>query len=88
MWREGPSWLKLPRTEWPLRSDFRKHEVPGLKKEFEILPTISNLTQLVTAATAAIAEEEAEKVNVNTISTTEADFDTIIKKESEKIDVY
>ena len=80
MWREGPSWLKLPRTEWPLRSDFRKHEVPGLKKEFEILPTISNLTQLVTAATAVITEEEAEKVNVNTISTTEADFDSIINR--------
>ena len=37
MWREGPEWLKSPRSEWPLRSDFRKHDVPGLKKEFEVL---------------------------------------------------
>ena len=47
MWREGPAWLKNPRDSWPLRSDFRK-QVPGLKKEFEILPdTVNNLTQLV-----------------------------------------
>ena len=47
LWRNGPSWLKLPMAEWPLRSDFRKHEVPGLKKEFEIFKTASNLTQLM-----------------------------------------
>ena len=47
MWREGPDWLKDPRNQWPLRSDFRKNHIPGLKKEFEVLPTINNLTQLV-----------------------------------------
>ena len=47
MWRNGPEWLKCPESEWPIRSDFRKNEIPGLKKEFEILPTLSNLTQLV-----------------------------------------
>ena len=46
-WREGPTWLKTPRDTWPLRSDFRK-QVPGLKKEFEILPdSVTSLTQLV-----------------------------------------
>ena len=39
MYREGPSWLKLPRDQWPLRSDFKKKQIPGLKKEFEILPS-------------------------------------------------
>ena len=47
MWREGPSWLKFPEQTWPLRSDFRKHEVPGLKKEFEVLQCATNLTQLL-----------------------------------------
>ena len=47
MWREGPPWLKYPESTWPLRSDFRKHEVPGLKKEFEVLQCATNLTQLM-----------------------------------------
>ena len=46
MWREGPTWLKNDKSTWPLRSDFRKHEVPGLKKEFEVLQCATNLTQL------------------------------------------
>ena len=32
MWRNGPKWLKDPRSQWPLRSDFKKDDVPGLKK--------------------------------------------------------
>ena len=59
MWRNGPAWLCQPVETWPLRSDFRKHQVPGLKKEFEILPSISNLTQLVSF--------HEEIVEVNTI---------------------
>ena len=47
MWREGPTWLKSPASTWPLRSDFRKHEVPGLKKEFEVLQCATNLTKLL-----------------------------------------
>ena len=47
MWRDGPAWMKSPCSEWPLRSDFRKHDVPGLKKEFEVLQSVSNLTQLI-----------------------------------------
>ena len=47
LYREGPSWLKEVPENWPLRSDFKKHQVPGLKKEFEILPSISNLSQLI-----------------------------------------
>ena len=67
MWREGPSWLKLPRDQWPLRSDFKKHQVPGLKREFEILQSVSNLTHLVTLSETI----DAEKENVSTeISTT------------------
>ena len=57
MWREGPSWLKLPRDQWPLRSDFKKHQVPGLKKEFEILQSVSNLTQLVSLNQTIAAEQ-------------------------------
>ena len=33
MWRDGPGWMKSPCSEWPLRSDFKKHDVPRLKKE-------------------------------------------------------
>ena len=47
MWREGPAWLKEPFSTWPLRSDFKKHTVPGLKKEFEVLETATNLTCLM-----------------------------------------
>ena len=35
MWREGPAWLKQPFLTWPLRSDFKKHNVPGLKKNLK-----------------------------------------------------
>ena len=58
MWREGPGWLKQPRDTWPLRSDFKKHQVPGLKKEFEILPTVSNLTQLVSVHNEVFSEPD------------------------------
>ena len=47
MWQNGPKWLKQPRSMWPLRSDFKKNELPGLKKEFQVLQSVSNLTQLV-----------------------------------------
>ena len=47
MYRDGPHWLKNSPDKWPLRSDFKKNAVPGLKKEFDILPTISNLAQLI-----------------------------------------
>ena len=47
MWREGPHWLKSPRNTWPLKSNFNKNQVPGLKKEFEVLETVNNVTQLV-----------------------------------------
>ena len=59
MWREGPSWLKLPRDQWPLRSDFKKHQVPGLKKEFEIMQSVSNLTQLVNLNQSIITEQRS-----------------------------
>ena len=72
IWREGPDWLRLPRAEWPLRSDFRRQEVPGLKKEFEILPSISNVTQLIQVCEEIEKQEkEAEKIKVNTIATSE-----------------
>ena len=61
MWREGPDFLKLPESQWPVRSDFRKNEIPGLKKEFEILPTLINLTKL--AELAIISDEKHAKVS-------------------------
>ena len=64
MWREGPSWLKEPRETWPLRSDFRKNQVPGLKKEFQILPTVTNLTELVAIHTELSKEEKSIEANV------------------------
>ena len=60
MWREGPTWLKNPFSTWPLRSDFKKHNVPGLKKEFEILKCASNLTQLMSVNDLIEKEEKAE----------------------------
>ena len=71
LWREGPAWLKNPRESWPIRSDFKKHAVPGLKKEFEILPSVSNLTQLMALFDHAkeLNNEESEisvsMVNIN-----------------------
>ena len=67
MWREGPSWLKLPRDQWPLRSDFKKHQVPGLKKEFEIMQSVSNLTQLV-SLNQTIAAEQRDNVATTIIT--------------------
>ena len=76
MWREGPSWLKEPRDSWKIRSDFRKQEIPGLKKEFEILPSsISNLSQLVQYH--EIVNKIETEVSVNAVKTV-LDFSTII----------
>ena len=58
LYREGPTWLKYPSSDWPLRSDFKKNQIPGLKKEFEILPSISNLSQLIALNEEACKEEE------------------------------
>ena len=70
MWREGPTWLKEPFSTWPLRSDFKKHDVPGLKKEFEVLKTASNLTGLMNLND--VMESDANKeLNANAITTTE-----------------
>ena len=76
MWREGPAWLKNPVESWPLRSDFRKHEVPNVKKEFEILPpTITNLTQLVQIHNTIDPKEiEENEVVVNTVKAEEEDI--------------
>ena len=71
MWREGPAWLKSPRETWPLRSDFKKHDVPGLKKEFEILQCAVNLTQLVALNDAIDAnEKEHETIASSNVATT------------------
>ena len=64
MWREGPAWLKQPSSTWPLRSDFKKHNVPGLKKEFEILKFASNITELM-VVNDIIKEEEKPEVTTN-----------------------
>ena len=76
MWREGPDWLKGPRENWKVRSDFKKHEMPGLKKEFDILPsTISNVTQLVNFHEVVMTREP--EVAANTANTVE-DSDDIL----------
>ena len=71
-------WLKQPRDSWPLRSDFKKHQVPGLKKEFEVLPpSVTHFYQLV-----ALNDElpvEAEPLNVVQVHNTDT-------KPSEKIE--
>ena len=64
MWREGPAWLKQPFSTWPLRSDFKKHNVPGLKKEFEVLKCASNLTELM-VVNDLMKEEEKPEVTTN-----------------------
>ena len=64
LWREGPVWLKQPRDSWPIRSDFKKHAVPGLKKEFEVLPSVSNLTQLM-ALSDHVAKLNSEQPVIN-----------------------
>ena len=72
MWREGPAWLKDQFSAWPLRSDFRKHDVPGLKKEFEVLKTVSNLTGLMELND--VMENNAKKeaaVNTNAATMTD-----------------
>ena len=66
MWRNGPDWLKCPESSWPVRSDFRKNEIPGLKKEFEILPSLTNLTQL--AELSKLCDENEIKVNSNQVA--------------------
>ena len=47
MWQEGPSWLKKPFSEWPIREDFKKHDLPGLKKEFQVLNHFTQLSDLI-----------------------------------------
>ena len=32
MWQNGPDWLTMKFEEWPIREDFRKHDIPGMKK--------------------------------------------------------
>ena len=52
-----------------MRSDFRKHEVPGLKKEFEVLQNVTNINQLV-----ALDQEEKEiETAANAIQNEEAE---------------
>ena len=84
MWREGPAWLKDPPESWPIRSDFKKHEVTNVKKEFEILPpTVTNLTQLVQLHNSIDLKtiEEEEEVKINAVST---DEDVDIPKDFER----
>ena len=51
-----------------MRSDFKKHDIPGLKKEFEILPSsISNLTQLVKLHETIQSATELEVTVNNTV---------------------
>ena len=69
MWREGPAWLKSPRSTWPLRSDFKKHDVPGLKKEFEILQCATNLTQLIALDAAIDATKVSEEILNSNVAT-------------------
>ena len=90
MWREGPAWMKSPRSTWPLRSDFRKHEVPGLKKEFEVLRCATNLTQLIDLndvfdekekETIASSATNAESEPVETCTFPEAELEIDISNE-------
>ena len=68
MWRTGPDWLSGPKESWKMRSDFKKHDIPGLKKEFEILPSsISNLTQLVKLHETIQSATELEVTVNNTV---------------------
>ena len=46
MWQNGPDWLTMKFEQWPIREDFRKHDIPGMKKEFEVLSHFSTLTEL------------------------------------------
>ena len=63
IWQNGPAWLKQPRSMWPLRSDFKKHDLSGLKKEFQVLQSVSNLSQLM--ATAEALYEDTYCVNAD-----------------------
>ena len=47
IWQVGPKWLGKPKEEWPVREDFRKQEIPGIKKEFQVLNHFTTLTSLV-----------------------------------------
>ena len=84
LWREGPDWLKEPRHSWPLRSDFKKHQVPGLKKEFEVLPpSITHLSQLVALNDQLPVEEEPLNViqvhNTDTKTSVKIDYPDVTK---------
>ena len=70
LYRNGPIWLKDQPDTWPLRSDFKKNQIPGLKKEFEILPSISSLSQLIALNEKACTEMELqpEIVSSSTVS--------------------
>ena len=46
-WQCGPEWLVKSFSDWPIREDFKKHDLPGLKKEFEVLNHFTNLSELV-----------------------------------------
>ena len=52
--------MKQSFSTWPLRSDFKKHNVPGLKKEFEVLKCASNLTELMVVNDLKKEEEKPE----------------------------
>ena len=88
MWREGPRWLKDPKENWPIRSDFKKHEIPGLKKEFEILPpTVSNVTQLIQFSKALKDVEDNEKKEETAANTMNVESSYCIENIVEMVDV-
>ena len=47
MWQAGPKWLEKDKTEWPVREDFRNQEIPGIKKEFQILNHFTKVSDLI-----------------------------------------
>ena len=52
--------MKQSFSTWPLRSDFKKHNEPELKKEFEVLKCASNLTELMVVNDLKKEEEKPE----------------------------
>ena len=81
-----PLWLKDPPADWPIRSDFKKHQIPGLKKEFEILPSTSNLSQLVALNEEACRISELPEVVTSSAISTE--FPSLICHDISKLVVH